>query len=211
MQNETNAAQIVEPIGAAVARRESAAASKSDLINSPDRYRGASGMQSIEITEAYRLGPHLTQAFDYIVRAGRKTPDPRQDLRKAVYYLRRAVSQRVELRFGFPRDERRPTPQQVSADFGLDVPRSLAVGCILHSWPCHTDIAQAADILDALLVQMDEADFAGASERRDPAVETLRDQLARGKISSLQYARDMALLRQHQPGNLVDAIESEVV
>ena len=34
-----------------------------DPVNAPSHYRGRSGLQSIEITHAYRLGPDLTQAF----------------------------------------------------------------------------------------------------------------------------------------------------
>lgn len=62
-----------------------------DPVHRPSHYRSRSGRQSIEVTEAWALGPHLTQAVDYILRAGRKTYDPRQDLAKAAWYLRRAA------------------------------------------------------------------------------------------------------------------------
>ena len=116
-----------------------------DPVNSPSHYRGKTGMQSIDVTLAYRLGGLLMQAFDYIVRAGRKTGDPRQDLAKAVFYLRKAATHRVDLRFGFPIDERRPTPAQVSDEFGLCERRARAVGAILAPWPHATHCAEAAD------------------------------------------------------------------
>lgn len=116
----------------------------SDAINAPSHYRGRSGLQSIEVTHAWRLGPDLTQAVDYILRAGRKTPDPRQDLAKAVFYLRYAQKQPdAYLTFGAPRDNR-PTVATVVDDFGLDPLRAVALAAILVPYPTDADCERAA-------------------------------------------------------------------
>lgn len=114
-----------------------------DPVKSPSHYRGASGIQSIEITHAYRLGPDLTQAVDYILRAGRKTPDPRQDLAKAAFYLRYAAGHGRDLVFGVP-GVTQPTPAEVAADFGLCRYRAEALGLILLVFPHATDLDEAA-------------------------------------------------------------------
>lgn len=114
-----------------------------DPVNAPAHYRGRSGLQSIEITHAYRLGPDLTQAVDYILRAGRKTPDPRQDLAKAVFYLRYAAKQPRDVVFGFP-GTLKPTPAEIAADFGLCQYRAQALGLILRPYPHKTDLEAAA-------------------------------------------------------------------
>ncbi len=60
------------------------------MINSPPHYIGSGGLEVIAIVEGYGLGAHLAQAVQYILRAGRKSPDPREDLRKAAWWMRRA-------------------------------------------------------------------------------------------------------------------------
>lgn len=123
-----------------------------DPVTSPSHYRGTSGIQSIEITHAYRLGPDLTQAVDYILRAGKKTPDPRQDLAKAVFYLRYAATLPRDIVFGVPAAPcgthasgmTRPTPAEVAADFGLCQYRAQALGLTLRPYPHKTDLEAAA-------------------------------------------------------------------
>lgn len=119
-----------------------------DPVKSPSHYRGASGLQSIEITHAYRLGPDLTQAVDYILRAGRKTPDPRQDLAKAAFYLRYAATCRDRV-FGAPL----PLPggyavHEIARDFGLTRRREWVLGLILKPNPSEFDLYQCADMID---------------------------------------------------------------
>lgn len=118
-----------------------------DPVRGPAHYRGASGVQSIDITHAYRLGPDLTQAVDYILRAGRKTLDPRQDLAKAAFYLRYAAKRRVDLVFGFP-SSLKLTPAEIAADFGLCVHRAQALGLILRTFPHAGDLEDAACKVD---------------------------------------------------------------
>lgn len=121
--------------------------SQHDPVQSPSHYRGASGIQSIAITHAYRLGPDLTQAVDYILRAGRKTSDPRQDLGKAAFYLRYAGKHARDLVFGLP-TETRPTPSEITADFDLDAYRALALAEVLAPHPTPDRLLVAAGLLD---------------------------------------------------------------
>ena len=121
-----------------------------DPINAPSHYRGRSGREAIEITHAYRLGPDLTQAVDYILRAGRKTPDPRQDLAKAAFYLRYAANSGRDLSFGFP-ESLQQSAAQVAADFDLDANRAKALEWILKPWPMPSEAAIAATCVEAAI------------------------------------------------------------
>jgi len=62
-------------------------AKPSDPIN-PAHYHG-SKLQAIEVIEDFDLGYCLGNALKYILRAGKKTADPVQDLKKAIWYLER--------------------------------------------------------------------------------------------------------------------------
>jgi hypothetical protein len=59
----------------------------SDAIN-PAHYKVGS-MECIDVIEALGLNFHLGSAFAYLWRAGRKTEDPHEDIRKCVWYLNR--------------------------------------------------------------------------------------------------------------------------
>jgi hypothetical protein len=59
-----------------------------DNINHPEHYK-ANGMEVIDVIEAFGLGFHLGNATKYILRAGRKTANPSEDIRKAIWYLNR--------------------------------------------------------------------------------------------------------------------------
>lgn len=66
-----------------------------DPVNSPS-YQFApdgSGLQAIEVIEAWALGFHLGNAVKYILRAGRKGDAAfSEDLKKARWYLDRELS-----------------------------------------------------------------------------------------------------------------------
>lgn len=121
-----------------------------DPVNAPSHYRGRSGLQSIEITHAYRLGPDLTQAVDYILRAGRKTADPRQDLGKAAFYLRYASRHGRDLVFGFPMGEH-SSIADIVADFDLCEHRAKALGVILGPFPYGGELEDAARSVDCAI------------------------------------------------------------
>ena len=60
-------------------------------VDHPDYYR-ANGIEAIDIIEAYGLNFGLGNVIKYVLRAGRKDPDRRQeDLEKALWYLGREV------------------------------------------------------------------------------------------------------------------------
>lgn len=64
-----------------------------DNVNHPSHYQGFSnGAEVIDITE--NLSFNLGNVVKYVARAGRKTDDPAEDLRKARFYLNREI-QRV--------------------------------------------------------------------------------------------------------------------
>lgn len=65
----------------------------SNQVDHPDHYGGRDNkFEAIKIIEAYKLGFHLGNSIKYILRAGRKTSDPTQDIEKAIWYLKRYLS-----------------------------------------------------------------------------------------------------------------------
>ena len=66
-----------------------------DLVNAPPHYRShPSGVECIEITQ--HMNFCLGNAMKYIWRAGLKSEDAVQDLRKAVWYLEQEI-ERLEV------------------------------------------------------------------------------------------------------------------
>lgn len=59
-----------------------------DNVDHPAHYK-AGGIEVIDVIEAYDLGFHGGNAVKYILRAGRKTADATEDIRKAIWYLNR--------------------------------------------------------------------------------------------------------------------------
>lgn len=64
----------------------------SDIVNQPQHYIGGRKYEPIDVIEDWELGFCLGNAVKYISRAGRKD-DILQDLRKAQWYINRAVSE----------------------------------------------------------------------------------------------------------------------
>ena len=59
-----------------------------DPVNHPAHYGGAdSPYEAIKVIEAWELGFCLGNTVKYISRAGKKTPDAVEDLKKARWYL----------------------------------------------------------------------------------------------------------------------------
>ena len=65
-----------------------------DPIN-PQHYK-RNGIECIDVVEAFELGYHLGNAVKYILRAGRKTASPLEDLRKARWYMEREIKRLTE-------------------------------------------------------------------------------------------------------------------
>jgi hypothetical protein len=62
----------------------------SDPVN-PSHYKRG-GIETIDVIEAWGLGFCLANAVKYISRAGVKTVDPLDDLKKARWYLDREIA-----------------------------------------------------------------------------------------------------------------------
>ena len=63
-----------------------------ETVNHPDHYGGKDNpYEAIKIIEAWDLDFHLGNAVKYIARCGKKTPDPLEDLKKAKWYIDRAI------------------------------------------------------------------------------------------------------------------------
>lgn len=69
----------------------------SDEVNHPAHYGSAEDpYEAIKVIEAWGLGFRLGNCVKYIARAGKKTPDRLQDLRKAQWYIAREIKSLVE-------------------------------------------------------------------------------------------------------------------
>ncbi|MDN3515340.1 MAG: DUF3310 domain-containing protein [Candidatus Brocadia sp.] len=66
-----------------------------DNVNHPQHYK-ANGLEAIDVIEAFGLGFHLGNATKYILRAGRKTQDATEDIRKSIWYLNRFLEGRKD-------------------------------------------------------------------------------------------------------------------
>lgn len=125
-----------------------------DLINHPPHYN-AGGLEVIDIIEAYGLGYHLGNAVKYILRAGRKTADPRQDLAKSIWYLYRAADLTAPL--GGGRSKTLVPPSEIAAAFGLDQHLAQALGLILQPYPTKWDMPDAVAQVRFALELLDDA------------------------------------------------------
>ena len=61
-----------------------------EAINHPSHYHPDS-IEAIDVIEAWGLGFHLGNVVKYIARAGLKTNDELEDLKKAQWYLNRYI------------------------------------------------------------------------------------------------------------------------
>lgn len=61
-----------------------------DMVNHPPHYK-AGGIEVIDFIEAKGLGYRLGNAVKYISRAGLKSANPLEDLKKAQWYLNREI------------------------------------------------------------------------------------------------------------------------
>lgn len=63
-----------------------------DPVNHPSHYQSKSGLESIQVIEAFDLGFCLGNAIKYILRAGKKDKGKEiEDLDKAIWYLQRRI------------------------------------------------------------------------------------------------------------------------
>ncbi len=62
-----------------------------EMVNHPSHYQTSSGMEVIDVIEAFNLNFRLGNCAKYILRAGHKD-DILQDLKKAKWYLEREIA-----------------------------------------------------------------------------------------------------------------------
>lgn len=65
-----------------------------EMVNHPSHYQTSSGMEVIDVIEAFDLGFNLGNVCKYILRCGKKSDDEIQELKKAKWYLEREISNR---------------------------------------------------------------------------------------------------------------------
>jgi hypothetical protein len=81
-----------DPYGA---RKVAKQITEREMVNHPDHYQGSGGMEVIDIIENYDLGFSLGNAIKYILRSNKKGSAD-QDLKKAIWYINREISNLVE-------------------------------------------------------------------------------------------------------------------
>lgn len=63
-----------------------------EAVNHPSHYHAASGLEVIDVIEAWALNFNRGNALKYLARAGHKDPSTeRQDLEKALWYIEREL------------------------------------------------------------------------------------------------------------------------
>jgi len=63
-----------------------------EKIDHPEHYQTKTGMEAIDVIEAYALNFALGSAVKYILRAGKKPSETSiEDLSKALWYLQREI------------------------------------------------------------------------------------------------------------------------
>ena len=62
-----------------------------DLVNKPPHYK-TGGVETIDFIEAKDLNYRLGNVIKYVSRAGKKSSDPIEDLKKAQFYLNREIA-----------------------------------------------------------------------------------------------------------------------
>lgn len=69
---------------------------KKETVNHPDHYGGEENTyEAIKVIEAWGLNFSLGNVLKYMSRAGKKSAQPLEDLRKASWYLNREIK-RIE-------------------------------------------------------------------------------------------------------------------
>ena len=90
--DERGQMDIDDPYGA---RKVAKQITEREMVNHPDHYQGSGGMEVIDIIENYDLGFSLGNAIKYILRSNKKG-SAKQDLKKAIWYINREMSNLVE-------------------------------------------------------------------------------------------------------------------
>ena len=70
----------------------------SERVDHPNHYGGDTTYEAIKVIEAWGLGFCLGNCVKYVCRAGKKSDNRLEDLRKALWYLRAAEGAQFEIR-----------------------------------------------------------------------------------------------------------------
>jgi hypothetical protein len=81
----------LRPTDRAIRNSPPAGAAPDDVVNAPSHYQSGTGLEAINVIEAFELGFRLGNAVKYILRAGKKG-NRLEDLKKARWYLDREIS-----------------------------------------------------------------------------------------------------------------------
>lgn len=65
---------------------------KLDAVHHPSHYGGDTTYEAIKVIEAWQLGFNLGNVAKYISRAGKKSANTVEDLKKAAFYLNREIA-----------------------------------------------------------------------------------------------------------------------
>lgn len=82
---------LAEEITEGFVALEKMRSSPDDMVNSPTHYTSG-GIETIDFIEAKELDYCLGNCVKYISRAGKKNEKKLEDLNKAMWYLKRAIS-----------------------------------------------------------------------------------------------------------------------
>ena len=138
-----------------------------DLVNKPPHYIG-NGLEAIDVIEDWGLGFHLGNALKYIVRAGKKSKLPVEDLQKAIWYLERAQRQGNTLRAVFHAPMRTGIIDVAHA-FGLSERLRCAV-LHIHSAACYATTKNPRhDMIERALIDASDAVMAALAQLREAA------------------------------------------
>jgi hypothetical protein len=78
------------------AKREPDPRPAADPVNNPTHYTShPSGVECIQVTEHYNF--NLGNAIKYVWRAGIKSPNPVEDLKKAAWYINREIKRLTKI------------------------------------------------------------------------------------------------------------------
>lgn len=69
---------------------------KIEQINHPNHYGGDSIYETIKVIEAWQLNFNLGNTIKYISRAGKKSKNRTEDLKKAAWYLQREIEKETK-------------------------------------------------------------------------------------------------------------------
>lgn len=63
-----------------------------DIIDNPPHYTSGRQIEPIDVIEDWGMNYHISTAIAYLSRAGRKSDNEIEDLKKAAWYIARRIS-----------------------------------------------------------------------------------------------------------------------